>query len=725
MSLTPGTTIGPYEILSLLGSGGMGDVYRARDRRLDRDLAIKVLSKEAVTRADALPRFEREAKAASALNHPHILHIYDIGNDGGVNYIAMELVEGQTLRRSITHSTGSGEMLGWLTQVAEALGKAHAAGIVHRDLKPENIMISEDGYAKVLDFGLAKLLQLSPQSDDDHTAIRSLESTPGMVMGTLGYMAPEQAMGLEVDHRVDIYSFGCILHEAFGEDAGVREISARCLERDRERRYQSFRDVLADLKRTSTTTSPPTPVAQETRSIAVLPFDDLSAARDSEYLGDGVAEEIITDLSRIETLRVVARSSAAHLKASGAAVPQIASALHVSYVVTGSVRRAGERLRIAAQLIDAAAESTIWAEKFDGTMDDIFDIQEKVARSIASELRLKLTSVESDRMRERPVADVRAYESYLRARKLMYEFDESSLDAAQAEIDRALEIAGENPALLATRGIILWQYWNAGVSQDVAVLDRAEEIAKRVLQIDPGSARGRALLGMVAIHRGDVPGAIRHLREAVERDANELDALSWLTVIYCLAGQTDKARPMGMRLASIDPFSWFGQLGMTVVELMDGDFEKALATVSSMEAVFSLKNMLIVLMLLLMRRTDEAEKNAETMLRESPDDPFARIGMALVLAIREEREKSLSMLTPEVEATAAADLQYASWIADVYALLGDAEKTASWLRIALSRGYLAYPYLARHDWFLDGVRSSPEVREALEEIREGWEGFRA
>jgi TolB-like protein len=723
VSLPPGTTIGPYQILSLLGSGGMGEVYRARDKRLDRDVAIKVLSKDAVARADALPRFEREAKAASALNHPHILHIYDIGSEGEIHYIAMELVEGQTLRRSITHGAGPGEMLGWMTQVAEALAKAHAAGIVHRDLKPENIMINEDGYAKVLDFGLAKLLQTSLQSDADGTAIRSLESTPGMVMGTLGYMAPEQAMGMEVDHRADIYSFGCILHEAFGSGGELKEVSARCLERDPSHRYQSFRDVLADLKRTSTTTSSaPAPAPQEARSIAVLPFDDLSPARDSEYLGDGVAEEIITDLSRIEALRVMARSSAAQLK--GQAIPAIAAALHVRYVVTGSVRRAGERLRITAQLIDATAESTIWAEKFDGTMDDIFDIQEKVARSIASELRLKLTSIESDRMRERPVADVRAYESYLRARKLMYEFGEASLDAALAEIDRALSIAGENPALLATRGIILWQYWNAGVSQDVAVLDQAEAIAKRVLQIDPGSSRGRALLGMVAVHRSDVPGAIRHLREAVERDANELDALAWLTIIYCLAGQTEKARPMGARLVSIDPFSWFGQLGMTIVEFMDGNFEKALATIGRMEAVFFLRNLIVVLALLLLRRTEEGQRNAEAMLREGPDDPFARMAMALVLAIRGEREKSLSMLTPEVEATAAADLQYASWIADVYALLGDAPKTASWLRTAHSRGYLAYPYLARHDWFLDGVRSTPEVRAVLEEIREGWEGFR-
>jgi serine/threonine-protein kinase len=396
----------------------------------------------------------------------------------------------------------------------------------------------------------------------------------------------------------------------------------------------------------------------------------------------------------------------------------------VRYVVTGSVRRAGERLRIAAQLIDATAESTLWAEKFDGTMDDIFDIQEKVARSIASELRLKLTSIESDRMRERPVADVRAYESYLRARKLMYEFSESSLNAALAEIDRAVEIGGENPVLLATRGIILWQYWNAGVSQDESFLERAEEIGKRVLKLEPGSARGRALLGMVAVHRQDVPGAIRHLRQAVEQDPNELDAMAWLTIIYCLAGRTEKARPVGTRLVSVDPFSWFGQLGMTVVELMEGNFEKSLEIIRKMDAVFFLKNLIVVMNLLLLRRTDEGQSNAEAMLRENADDPFARIAMALVLAIRGDREKSLSMLTPEVEAAAAADLQYASWVADVYALLGDAPKAASWLRIALSRGYLAYPYLARHDWFLDGVRSTPEVRAVLEEIREGWEGFR-
>lgn len=723
MPLTPGVVIGHYEILSLVGKGGMGEVYRARDRRLGRELAVKVLPQDAVARGDALPRFEREARAASALNHPHILHIYDIGASEGIHYIAMELVEGQTLRRSLAQGS-SPELLQWMIQVAEALAKAHGAGIIHRDLKPENIMITEDGYAKVLDFGLAKLLQTSEPEGDDETAMRSLATTPGLVMGTLRYMAPEQALGHEVDHRADIYSFGCILREAFVDDARMREISSRCLELDRERRYQTFGDVLVELRRSVA----PAPISgaepREDSSIAILPFDDLSPAGDHEYLGDGVAEEIITDLSRIEALRVVARSSAAHLKASGQAVAQIGSALHVRYVVTGSVRRAGERLRIAAQLIDTNGESTAWAEKFDGTMDDIFDIQEKVARSIAAELRLKLTAAESDRMRERPVADVRAYESYLRARKLMYNFSASSLDAAISEIDHALAISGDNPLLLATRGTIFWQYWNAGVTQDPAVISQADEMARRALQIDPRSVRGRTLAALVTMHREGVAAGARELREVVELDPNDVEALAWLSILYALLGRIEKARPLASRLNSLDPYSWFGLLGMIIVEFMDGNFATALDFVRRIEGNLFMRDLHVVMLLLLLRRQTEALRAAEEMMRHDPGDTFARIAMMLALAERGERDKALEMLTPEVAAASAADLQYASWIADAYALLGDGQKTAEWLRIAHSRGYLAYPYLARHDRFLDGVRSSREVRAALEDIRQGWESLR-
>ena len=734
MPLEPRSKLGPYEIVSLISSGGMGEVYRARDKRLERDVAVKILAPALLERSDAIARFEREARAASALNHPHILHIYDIGSEQETYYMAMELVQGETLRAKLAHERDRASVIEWMRQVAEALAKAHAAGIVHRDLKPDNIMVTDDGYAKVLDFGLAKLMEREPISnkadDAGATAIRGMQSEPGLVMGTVGYMAPEQAHGLDVDHRADIYSFGCVLHEALSPldaaaDADLQRIVSRCLERNREQRYQSMKDLAIDLADTMRRSQPPRELSGRARggSIAVLPFDDLSPAKDSDYLGDGVAEEIITDLSKIAALRVVSRASAAQFKGTRQQPPAIARSLDVQYLVTGSVRRAGERLRLTVQLLDAPGDVTIWAEKFDGTMDEIFDIQEKLARSIATQLRLKVTSEESGKIRERPIENVRAYECYLRARVHMYNFTEASLDAALLEIDRALEIAGDNVLLYATKGIIYFQYYNTGVKQDPAMLDRAEELARRIQELERDSPRAKTLFGLVAVHRPDLPAAVRYLKAALAQDPNDIDALGWLPVLYLLAGKSEEARPVLARLNAVDPMSWIARLMTTLIANYDGDFDLAIQQLAKVEEKVPFETAYRIQLLLLSRRFDEAAGVSDELLHRDPSDLFTRMAAMLRFGLEGNRVRVVEMFTEQVAAAARNDLQYSTWISEAFALLGDAEQSADWMRNALSRGYTAYPYLTKHDWFFDKVREDARFKAVLEEMRAKWEAF--
>jgi serine/threonine-protein kinase len=395
-----GTRLGPYRITEPLGAGGMGEVYRARDERLGRDVAIKVLPKAVADDPERMARFEREARALAALSHPNILAIFDFGTDGGITYAVTELLEGETLRSRLER-----ERLAWRKSVetaaaiADGLAAAHSKGIVHRDIKPDNIFITTDGRVKVLDFGLARVAE-SAHAAGGTTTLTDPGTAAGTVMGTVGYMAPEQVRGQSADARSDIFTLGCLLYEMLaGKRAFARETSAEtmaailkdpapevsvsgvevtpelnriishCLEKNPGERFQSASDLSFHLKSLLTGTAPARsdagkPAAgSETPSIAVLPFANLSPDPDQEYFCDGMTEEIIADLSHIQSLRVISRTSAMRMKGSGKDIRTIAAELGVRYVLEGSVRKAGNSLRITAQLIDAATDTHLWADK--------------------------------------------------------------------------------------------------------------------------------------------------------------------------------------------------------------------------------------------------------------------------------------------------------------------------------------------------------------------------
>ncbi|HVH68062.1 MAG TPA: protein kinase [Gemmatimonadales bacterium] len=411
-----GRTLGQYQILERLGEGGMGTVYRAHDPRLERSLAIKVLRADRVADEERRKRFVREARSASALNHPNIITIYDIGQAEGADFIAMEWVQGRTLDQLIgTQGLPVPEALRYAVQMADALARAHAAGIIHRDLKPANIMVTDDGRVKILDFGLAKLVERS----ESQPASQAFDTEAGVILGTVSYMSPEQAEGRPLDARSDIFSFGAVLYEmltgkcAFPgntptaalaavlmrEPKPLREIVpaiptdvARivtcCLAKEPDRRFQHMADVTIELQAVLEARVVPRPA--EVPSIAVLPFADLSPQRDQENFCDGITEELITALSNVEGLRVVSRTSSFRFKGKLQDIREIGAELNVRMILEGSVRRAGALQRVTVQLINVGDGYHLWSERYDRDVQDVFVIQDEIAQAVAETLKTRL-----------------------------------------------------------------------------------------------------------------------------------------------------------------------------------------------------------------------------------------------------------------------------------------------------------------------------------------------
>jgi serine/threonine protein kinase len=744
----------------------MGEVYRARDTRLDRTVAIKIVAADLGVSPESRDRFRREARSIAALSHPHICTLYDVGEHQGVDYLVMEYLVGETLaaRLAARGALPIEDAIVIATQIAEALDAAHRLGIIHRDLKPGNIFLlgSASGgrpLAKLLDFGLAKR-HVGPALDVTLSGPVAASATRvGLIVGTAAYMSPEQADGLPLDSRSDLFSLGAVLYEmvtgrrAFEGESTVSTLAAvlrseplpvsrvradvppaletaivRLLAKERRARFSSAADVKRALESISVGSPAPAVHAVElsTPSIAVLPFTNLSSDPDNEYFAEGLAEEIIADLSTIRELRVISRGSAIRFKSIDRHLPTIARELGVRYVLQGSVRRAGQSLRITAQLVDAQQDTNIWADKYGGSLDDVFAIQEEISRRIVTALKLRLSPSENLQIAAQPM-DLRAYDCYLRARQELYRWTPDGLQRAEELVRSALDIVGENALLQATEGYVHWMHVNSGINPDEGRLTRAEECARKALTLEPDLYQGIFLRGLVAALQGRLEEAVRDLLAAHERNPGDANVLSELSRFLFNAGQQEAMERIIARLIRIDPLTPVSWLCEMAAHWGAGRFTEAVASARRMQTLLEpfspMWTHVAWVGLLPAGYEDEARNVLQQYCSRVQGGIFGSLAHFQLAAVERDQDAARQSLTPAVEATAMRQEHVARTLAEAYARLGQTDDALRWLRTSVDRGVIYYPFLAERNPLFEPIRSDLRFKELMAGVRRRWEAF--
>ncbi len=731
-----------YKIERLVGEGGMATVYLAEDLKHKRKVALKVLKPE-LSAVLGGERFLNEIELTANLQHPHILQLYDSGDADSHLYYVMPYIEGESLREKLNREKQLSvkETVEITKVVASALDFAHKRGVIHRDIKPENILL-QDGVALVADFGIA--VALSTVGGDRLTET-------GLSIGTPAYMSPEQVAGQrDLDVRSDVYSLACVTYEMLAGDPpfiastpqavmakhvtdpaapitttrpsvspSIAHSLAKALNKAPVDRYES-----AGAFATGLTTERATQDG-DTRSIVVLPFVNRSQDPDNEYFSDGLTEEIITDLAQIGALAVISRNSAMQLKGTTKDTPTIAKELGVSHVVTGSVRRAGDALRVMAELVEAKSDTPIWSEKYSGTVADVFGIQEEIARKIVSALEVKLTDAEERQVAERPIEDVVAYDCYLRARQELYVWTADSQGRAARLVDDALEIVGENPLLLATKGQILWNNVNVMFRPEEQYLDQAADCVTEALALDPDFYLGIFVRGLVAGLRGDVESALEDVRRAHELRPGDANVLAELCRFSNAAGLL-QCGDYVEELVRIDPLTPVTQLVVGYNHILNGRLQDAVPVCRrAIEQAGSLSPLQIYTAWGL-AGADLREEAMAVLGRAETELPGTIHGswaLFLMHALAGNAKEVMAHATPELERAAGFVDHIARIMADAYALIGRNDDAVRWTRIAVSRGFINYPFLSRHDPFLETVRSDPRFQQLMAEVKERWEAL--
>jgi serine/threonine protein kinase/Flp pilus assembly protein TadD len=777
-----GRTLSHYQIVSLLGVGGMGEVYRARDTRLDRTVALKVLPSEVAADQQRMRRFVGEAKAASALNHPSVAHIYEIGEAEGVSFIAMEYVEGQTLSAKIgDRPLEVAEVIEIGIQAADALDEAHSKGITHRDLKPANIMVTPRGQVKVLDFGLAKINR--PGEQDADTSLSTLmQTTPGVVMGTVPYMSPEQALGRDVDHRSDLFSLGVVLYELAtarrpfsGMNAGetldlilhaqpeaishfnhdvpeeLERIVGKCLEKQREQRYQSAGELLVDLKNLKRDGDSGARTTQRVvlgrvdhrrravvlalavsllvlgsiglyllwgrspaiDSVAILPFVNANADPNTEYLADGIPESIINSLSQLPDLKVMSRNSVFRFKGQETDAQEAGQKLGVRAVLTGRITQRGDGLTISIELVDVRDNSQIWGQQYNRRLADVFALQGEMAKEISEKLRLKLSGAERQQLAKRPTENLNAYQYFMQGREFIRRRTREDLLEAIRYYNLAID---EDPNYALPYTGLADAYVNLGVRSYIAPAEgrnNAKKFARTALALDENLAEAHVALGQayVAFVPCEIELGDREFQRAIELSPSLAIAHQYWAGSLAVQGRLDESLEEYLKARELDPLStiiarqvaftyFFKKEYVRALELLRQSIKLGPAFIGTVEIEVYIQNGLL----------NETLAELEKAKRERQSDPILVFGTGIVYAAQGQREEALQIIK-QLEAMSGASLSQAQSIAKIYTALSEKDLAFSWLERGLQAGAVGLFFKDEPVW--DPIRRDPRFADLL------------
>ncbi len=753
MKLEKGTILGSYSIRELLGSGGMGEVYRATDRRLKRDVAVKVLRERLAEDSDALARFEREAQSIAALSHPNILAVHDVGTAEGVSYVVMELLEGESLRARMERTNLSTlKAVEIARQIASGLVAAHDKGIVHRDLKPENIFLTREGLVKILDFGLAKQNVVPFSHDSETESVNLGHAQPGAVVGTLAYMSPEQVRGRPVDQGTDVFSFGVVLYEMLtgekpyqGESKAdvigailkeeprdiseiddsvpftLRRIVNRCLEKNLHDRFQTARDLAFALETVADGDSGPQMMsANESRagrdetssSVAVIPFTNMSPDPEQEYFCEGMAEEIINSLAGVAGLRVAARSSAFQFSSKSHDAREVGAALNVKTVLEGSVRTAGRRVRVTVQLIDAENGFQLWSDRYDREMDDIFALQDEISEHVVDALKVRLGTQAKEEMK-RPTASVEAYQLYLKGLHNWYKRETGSLQKAADFFEQA--VAVDPDYALAHAGLVTSYCSLAFYGMELSkARARASAAAERAAALAPGVAEVHAALGLYAAWLAfDWETAERELRAAVEANPSYALAYIWYSMLLATLSRHDEAIVLAGHAQEVDPLSPYANTALGLAQVQAGRRNEALPALE--EAISIDGDNLFSLWVLgstygALGRYGEAVAVLEKAVTLSGRGSYYLSWLGWAYGVAGRKPEAERILDELVAGSSNEDIQ-PFFLMQVYSGIGDLDSAFEWLEKSVVRGdpaasFIGFPPMdsLRQDPRFEGIR---------------------